>query len=45
MRIVAEDAERLAVVCEGKNFSVTRAVRTCDEEVMSVSVPIQGKTL
>src|SRR5260370_16175773 len=35
MRIIAEDADRLAVVSEGENFSVARAVhtgRTCDEE-------------
>jgi hypothetical protein len=35
MRIVAEDADRLAVVGEGEDLSVTRAVRTgrtCNEE-------------
>src|SRR6476619_6261419 len=35
MRIVAEDTDRLAVVGEGEDLSVTRAVRTgrtCNEE-------------
>ncbi len=45
-RIGAEHAEWFSVVGEGENFSITRAVRasrTCDEEVISVSIPIQGK--
>src|ERR1700756_3922128 len=41
MRIVAEDGDQLAVIAEGQNFSVTRAVRagrTRDEE-SHISLP------
>ena len=46
-RIVTEDTNRLAVVSEGENFSVARAVRTgctCDEERHEPSPPRRFST-